>query len=768
MDTTRPKRNPWRSRADFTAWAQDFSLIQKVLGGFLGVVVLVGLATSLIGTRLAREMIMERSRSWLFSDLAAAAFVFKTHQESLELKIRLTASSEKLTEMASVRQVDAIRNRLALLAVENDLDYLTLTDAGGKPVVRALAPENKEEKPANDDILKAALAGEAASGIRTATAGSLAAENPGLLKQLGGDPSGKAMVIEAAKPLVVDNRVIGVLYGGVVLNNNRLVVDRIQQLVFKSPAYGEKEGGFVAIFHDDAAVSSSLKGDSGLPTTGFTMSPELGAVVLKEGKPEIVSETAFGARYLTAAAPLKDYAGSVIGAVQVSALEKPITSVTDRLVNMFLAVALLGVILMAGISYFLVRWINRPLQLMLHAARRAAEGDLSHEVPVIARDEIGELAATFNLMIRNLAESRERLEEWGRELSSKVAAQTGELDAALEQVARVKKLAGLEKMADGMAHIMAHISDPLVSLAGQDESGATSHILVLDHEESVLDVCGRIFESEGFEVRLARTVSEALTMLEEEFFDVVVMDIEMPDMDGRTLIKEIRYRQPEVSIILTAPFRATEQAVEAVKLGAFDYIPKPFGPHQILLMVYTAIQAKQTLDRTRREHASQRAEKIFQRLPVALALADKAHRVVYNNQAFVDLAAPGGEDSVRGKTFSEILGVDPLEIAKTWEEGAGSAWIELEKVGRTAKLYNFKLPEEDLRVLMLLDITDTVKKDSQANRFRAETLTRAQQVIHQQMRVAQEIAGLLGETTAETKAALFELIKLAKQVEGGR
>jgi uncharacterized Fe-S cluster-containing protein len=64
---------------------------------------------------------------------------------------------------------------------------------------------------------------------------------------------------------------------------------------------------------------------------------------------------------------------------------------------------------------------------------------------------------------------------------------------------------------------------------------------------------------------------------------------------------------------------------------------------------------------------------------------------------------------------------------------------------------------------MLLDITDTVKKDQQADEFRTETLTRAQQVIHQQMRVAQEIAGLLGETTAETKAALFELIKLAKE-----
>ncbi len=66
---------------------------------------------------------------------------------------------------------------------------------------------------------------------------------------------------------------------------------------------------------------------------------------------------------------------------------------------------------------------------------------------------------------------------------------------------------------------------------------------------------------------------------------------------------------------------------------------------------------------------------------------------------------------------------------------------------------------------MLLDVTETVMKDLQADEFKTETISKAQQVIHQQMRVAQEIAGLLGETTAETKAALFELIKLAGEGE---
>ncbi len=246
---------------------------------------------------------------------------------------------------------------------------------------------------------------------------------------------------------------------------------------------------------------------------------------------------------------------------------------------------------MGAISYFLVKWINRPLEQMLHAARRAAEGDLTHEVPVMARDEVGELAATFNLMIRNLSDSKKRLEEWGKDLASKVAEQTGELHEAREQVARVKKLASLEKMADGMAHIMAHISDPMLTLPATDEAtAATNRVLVLDSEEKVLDICRRILQNEGFDVKSTSSVTEALNELETEFFDVVIADIDMPEMRGKELLKEIKYRQPEVTVILTAPFKATEEAVEAVKLGAYDYIPKPFGPHQILLMVYTALQ----------------------------------------------------------------------------------------------------------------------------------------------------------------------------------
>lgn len=759
MDKAIPKRVPWRGWSDFIGWAQDFSLRQKVIGGFLGAVVLVGLATSLAGTRLARETIISTARNRLHSDLATAAYVLKSSQQTLDLKIRLMADSEGISSLIGKGSHKDLQNSLAVMAQENDLDFLSVTDEKGRILARAFVAEPVRNGDVSlDTFVSTALKGKKLSGLRLMPLSALEQESSALTQRLKGTDLDKGMVVESAYPLMSQDRIVGTLYGGFMLNNNNVLVDRISRLLFKEDKFEGKDAGGVTIYQGVKAISTTLRGDNGLPLVGSMADDQVGSQVVGKGEMNTAWESQAGKRYLSTSEPIRDFQGNIIGALHVATQEHPITIVIDRLMVTFLFIGMLGVLLMGGITYFLVTWINRPLDQMLNAARKAADGDLSHEVPVVARDEVGELAATFNLMIRNLAESRTKLEAWGKELASKVAAQTGELAQAREQVARIKKLASLEKMADGMAHLMAHIADPMVGLAPGEDGSPTSRVLILDTDEKVLEVCERALEDQGLDVKLTKSAREAFEQLESRFFDVVVAAVDLPEMGGKELFKEIKYRQPEVLVIMTSPFKDTEEAIETVELGAFDYIPKPFGPHQITLMIFTALQTRHMLDTSRHEHAQQRAEVIFQRVPVAIALADEAHRVVYHNNAFLELAAEHGQENVQGKTFKELFGVDPLEFD---EDGRGSKWLELQKVGRTAKLYNFTLPEEDLSVLMLLDVTETVKKGQQADVLRAETITRAQQVIHQQMRVAQEIAGLLGETTAETKVALFELIKLA-------
>jgi two-component system, NtrC family, sensor kinase len=233
MDSVRPKRVPWKSWSDFTGWAQDFSLRQKVLGGFLGVVLLVGLATILIGTRLARETIIDRAKIRLFSDLATAGFILKNSQENLELKVRLMAGSEKIKELLGKGEISEVRNGLAKLAVENDLDFLAVTDDKGRVLARAFAPEIKNPDVSSDSLVAAALKGQDSSGVRLVSTEGLSDENPTLIRRLGERTDKKGMILEAAHPLFVGTKVTATLYGGVLLNNNNLIVDRISHRLFR-------------------------------------------------------------------------------------------------------------------------------------------------------------------------------------------------------------------------------------------------------------------------------------------------------------------------------------------------------------------------------------------------------------------------------------------------------------------------------------------------------------------------------------------------------
>ena len=109
MDTEKTIRMPWKNWDNFTRWAQDFSLKQKVLGGFLGVAILVGLLTVIIGMRLARYTIIEEAQKKVSSDLATADFIVKSHQENLELKIRMIAGTDKIKEYLERGDFPAIR-----------------------------------------------------------------------------------------------------------------------------------------------------------------------------------------------------------------------------------------------------------------------------------------------------------------------------------------------------------------------------------------------------------------------------------------------------------------------------------------------------------------------------------------------------------------------------------------------------------------------------------------------------------------------------------
>lgn len=124
---------------------------------------------------------------------------------------------------------------------------------------------------------------------------------------------------------------------------------------------------------------------------------------------------------------------------------------------------------------------------------------------------------------------------------------------------------------------------------------SSPRILVVDDEMIVCESCQRILEEEGLEVETALSGAEAFAKMKENPFDIVITDLKMPGIDGMEVLRTIRKDYPDTIVIMITGFSTVETAVEAMKLGAFDYIPKPFTPDEVSIVVKKAIEQKNLL-----------------------------------------------------------------------------------------------------------------------------------------------------------------------------
>lgn len=101
-------------------------------------------------------------------------------------------------------------------------------------------------------------------------------------------------------------------------------------------------------------------------------------------------------------------------------------------------------------------------------------------------------------------------------------------------------------------------------------------VLVVDDEDYIRDSVQIILESEGYKIFVAENGVRALEVLEDNYVDIVLTDIKMPEMDGLTLLKKIKQKYNNIEVLLITGFPSLDTAIDSVKIGAFDYITKPF------------------------------------------------------------------------------------------------------------------------------------------------------------------------------------------------
>ncbi|MCK4817668.1 response regulator, partial [bacterium] len=135
-------------------------------------------------------------------------------------------------------------------------------------------------------------------------------------------------------------------------------------------------------------------------------------------------------------------------------------------------------------------------------------------------------------------------------------------------------------------------------------------ILVVDDDETILESCSRVLREEGYEVETALSGQEALQKLKKNQYDLVLIDIRMPGMDGIETLEEMKKEVPDITVVMFTEYPSIETARESMRLETFDYLPKPFTPEELLSVVKKSIE-KEMKARQKRESEERLQKKKF-------------------------------------------------------------------------------------------------------------------------------------------------------------
>jgi len=120
-------------------------------------------------------------------------------------------------------------------------------------------------------------------------------------------------------------------------------------------------------------------------------------------------------------------------------------------------------------------------------------------------------------------------------------------------------------------------------------------VLIIDDEPVLQDVLGSLLRGDGFDCQQATTAADGMRLLREEEIDVVLLDLMLPDRSGLELLPEIKAYDPHLPVVVITAYSSVESAIEAMRGGAFHYVPKPFKNEEVLNLVHRAAERRALL-----------------------------------------------------------------------------------------------------------------------------------------------------------------------------
>ncbi|MDL1910214.1 HAMP domain-containing protein [Chloroflexi bacterium CFX6] len=418
----------------------------KLTLSFLSIILLSSLIFTLVGIQLINNRIIEEAQERVRNDLNAAREIYRNNLKHVEDAVKFTSVRLFMGDILSGDISQEYLDELARFKENEKLDILTITDTRGIVVLRVNNPAIAGDDQAGDEIVQAVLTTRLpVSATTIVSAEELRRESDALAKQAFfkfiETPMARprlesvetvGMVLKAAAPIFdAQGNFIGVVYGGILLNRNYDIVDKVKETVFQNVVYEGKDIGTATIFLDDLRVSTNVKDERSERAVGTRIQEDVYNKVVVEEEPWIGRAYVVTDWYITAYEPIRDINGRIVGILYVGILEQKYTDIQRQMVLIFVGITLAVAALSTLFALWISRQISMPIRNLVAASQQLANGNLEAKVELTSRDELGKLAHRFNQMAEALRQRDERLKEFTKRkiMESERLATVGQLAA---------------------------------------------------------------------------------------------------------------------------------------------------------------------------------------------------------------------------------------------------------------------------------------------------------------------------------------------------